>query len=71
MSALTFRILNELTLAVAVVSAVVADVLALLGQADQALMVWALAALAVGVVSIVVNAALEQFRPSATKVDVR
>lgn len=71
MSMLTFRAVNELTLASAVTSAAVAAVLAVLGQSDQTLMAWSLVALAVGAVSIVVNASLEQFRPRATKAGVR
>lgn len=71
MSMLTFRAVNELTLASAVTSAAVAAVLAVLGQSDQTLMAWSLVALAVGAVSIVVNASLEQSRPRATKAGVR
>lgn len=74
MSMLTFRAVNELTMASAVTSAAVAAVaavLAVLGQSDQTLMAWSLVALAVGAVSIVVNASLEQFRPRATKTGVR
>ena len=71
MSMLTFRAVNELTMASAVTSAAVAAVLAVLGQSDQTLMAWSLVALAVGAVSIVVNASLEQFRPRATKAGVR
>lgn len=71
MSMLTFRAVNELTLASAVTSAAVAAVLAVLGQSDQTLMAWSLVALAVGAVSIVLNASLEQFRPRATKAGVR
>lgn len=71
MSMLTFRAVNELTMASAVTSAAVAAVLAVLGQSDQTLMAWSLVALAVGAVSIVVNASLEQSRPRATKAGVR
>ncbi|WP_068494730.1 hypothetical protein [Pseudoclavibacter helvolus] len=71
MSMLTFRAVNELTMASAVTSAAVAAVLAVLGQSDQTLMAWSLVALAVGAVSIVLNASLEQFRPRATKAGVR
>ena len=71
MSMRTFRAVNELTMASAVTSAAVAAVLAVLGQSDQTLMAWSLVALAVGAVSIVLNASLEQFRPRATKAGVR
>lgn len=71
MSEFIFRALNELTLTSAVAGAVLAALLAVLGQTDQALMVWALVALAVGGVCIVVNASLEQIRPNATNGRVR
>lgn len=71
MSGRMFRTLNELTLSSAGAGAVLAAVFAMLGQSDQALMVWALVALAVGGASIVVNASLEHFRPNATSGRVR